>query len=124
MMAVVAGAAGSLAFTLRAGRRNDSRVLLTLFGMWVLSPFIALLLADRISRGWSILTRATLYSLTLILGVASLAIYGDVAFGPPRAKPAFVFVIVPPASWLLIVIVVLIAAVTSGRLSRRGRGAS
>ena len=46
----------------------------------------------------------------------------DVAFGRPRAKPAFVFLVVPLASWLLIAIVIPIAARMSGRLSRRGDG--
>ena len=38
----------------------------------------------------------------LILALGSVAIYADVAFGPPREKPAFVFLVVPLASWLLI----------------------
>ncbi len=122
-IAVLAGAAGSLGLMLHAGRRNDSRILLVLFAIWVLSPFMALVLANVVSKRWSVLTRATLYSLTLVLTLGSLAIYGDVALGPPRAKTAFVFVVVPPASFLLIAIVVPIAALISGKLSRRGEGA-
>jgi hypothetical protein len=55
--------------------------------------------------------------------LGSLAIYGAVALGLSRAKPAFVFLLVPPASWLLTAIVVPITALTSRRLSRRGDGA-
>jgi hypothetical protein len=88
-----------------------------LFTLWVLSPFVALVLASVISKRWSFHTRATLYSLMLALTLGSLAIYADVALGPPRAKTAFVFVIVPPASWLLTAIVVPIAALISGRRS-------
>ena len=118
-IAALAGAVGSIGLMLHAGRRNDSRFLLLLFALWVLSPFIVLVLANVLSKRWTALTRATLYSVTLVLTLSSLAIYGDVALGPPRAKTAFVFVVVPPASWLLIAIVVPIAALISGRPSRR-----
>jgi hypothetical protein len=104
---------------LRAGHRNPSRLLLVLFALWVLSPFIALVLANMVSKRWSVLARATLYTVMLVITVGSLAIYGDVALGPPRTKAAFVFVVVPSASWLLIAIVVPIAALISGRPSRR-----
>ena len=120
MIAVLVGAGGSISMTLRVGHRNNSRLLLVLFCTWVLSPFIALVWANLVSKRWPILARATLYSVMLVLALGSLAIYGEVAFGPPRAKPAFVFLVVPLASWLLIAIVVPLAALISGRLSRRG----
>jgi hypothetical protein len=123
LIAVLAGAVGSVGLMLHAGHRNPSRLLLVLFALWVLSPFIALVLANMVSKRWSVLTRATLYTVMLVLTVGSLAIYGDVALGPPRTKAAFVFVVVPPASWLLIAIVVPIAALISGWPSRRGDGA-
>jgi hypothetical protein len=123
LVAVLAGAVGSVGLMLHAGHRNPSRLLLVLFALWVLSPFIALVLANMISKHWSVLTRATLYTVMLILTVGSLAIYGDVALGPPRTKAAFVFVVVPPASWLLIAIVVPVSALVSGRPSPRGDGA-
>ncbi|MGO9273301.1 MAG: hypothetical protein ACLQOO_24205 [Terriglobia bacterium] len=123
LIAVLAGAAGSVGLTLHAVRRNDSRILLVLFALWVLSPFIALVLANVVSKRWSALTRATLYGVMLALTLGSLAIYGEVALGPPRAKTAFVFVVVPPASWLLIAIVVPLAALISGKRSRRGDSA-
>jgi hypothetical protein len=123
LIAVLAGAEGAVAFLLRAGGRSDSRILLVLFAIWVLSPFMALALAEVISKHWSVLTRATLYIVMLVLTLGSLAIYGDGALRPPRAKAAFVFLVVPLASWLLIAIVVPIAALISGRLSRRGGGA-
>jgi len=118
LIAVPAGAVGSLGLMLHAGRHNDSRILLILFALWVLSPFMALVLANVVSKRWPVHTRAALYSVMLVLTLGSLAIYGDVALGPPRAKTAFVFVVVPPASWLLIAIVVPAAALISGRRSR------
>ena len=121
-IAVVAGAAGSVGLMLRVGHRNPSRILLVLFWIWVLSPFVALVLADLVSKRWPVLTRAALYSVMLVLTVGSLAIYGDVAFGPPRPKPASIFLLVPLASWLLIALVVPVAAFLSGRRSRQGGG--
>jgi len=123
LIALLVGAAGSVGLMLYAGRHNDTRLLLVLFAIWVLSPFVALVLAYLLSKSWSVLTRATLYSVMLVLTLASLAIYADIALGPPRAKTAFVFVVVPPASWLLIAIVVPIASLISVRLSRRRGGA-
>jgi len=123
MIAVLVGAGGSISLMFRVGRRNNSQILMVLFGMWVLSPFLVLLLATLVSKHWSVVTGTTLYSLMLVLTLGSLAIYGDVAFGPPRAKPAFVFLVVPVASWLLIAIVLPIASVISGRLSRRAQRA-
>lgn len=120
-IAVVAGAAGSIGFMLRSGYRNGSTVpviLLILFTIWVLSPFVALLLADRVSKRWSVLTRATLHGVMLIVTLGSLAIYGYVAVSPPRPKPAAVFLLVPLGSWLLLAIVVPIAGFLSGRRSR------
>src|SRR5712691_4338173 len=122
LIAVVAGAVGSVGLMLHAGKRTP-RLLLVLFTIWVLSPFVALAWANVVSKRWSVLIRATLYGVTLVLTLGSLAIYGDVALEPPRAKTAFVFVVVPPASFLLIAIVVPIAALISGKLSRRGEGA-
>jgi hypothetical protein len=120
LIAVLAGAVGSVGLTLHAGRHNDSRILVVLFVLWVLSPFVALLWANNVSKRWTVLTRATLYSVTLVLALASSAVYGEVALGGSRAKTAFAFVIVSPASWLLTAVVVPIAALISGRLSRRG----
>src|SRR6266700_2562256 len=73
LTAVVAGAGGSVGLMLRVGHRNPSRILLVLFVIWVLSPFIALILADILAKRWSVLTRATLYGVMLILTLGSLA---------------------------------------------------
>jgi hypothetical protein len=47
---VLAGAWGSVSLMLRVGQRNDSIILLVLFGIWVLSPFIALGLAALLAK--------------------------------------------------------------------------
>ncbi|HVT59816.1 MAG TPA: hypothetical protein VHR45_15620 [Thermoanaerobaculia bacterium] len=119
LIAVLVGAAGSVGLMLRVGHRNPSRLLLVLFAIWVLSPFMALVWANVVSRRWSVLTRATLYVVMLVITLGSLAIYGALAFGHLRAKTGFVFLVVPAASWLLIAVIIPMAAMISGRVSRR-----
>jgi hypothetical protein len=120
---VVAGAVGSVGLTLRAGR-STPRLLLVLFVIWVLSPYVALAWAAIASNRWSAVSRATLYGVTLVVALASLVVYGSVVVPPSGSPRAFVFVVVPPASWLLMAIVVPIAALISRKQSRRGAGAS
>jgi hypothetical protein len=120
LMAVVIGAVGSVGLMLHAGHRNPSPLLLVLFTVWVLSPFAALLWANMASRRWSRAARAAVYCVTIFLTLASLAVYGNVVMHPPKSRAAFVWVVVPPASWVVLTIVISIAAVTSRRMSRRG----
>jgi hypothetical protein len=115
LIAVPAGAMGSVGLTLYAGHRNNSVLLLGLFTIWVLSPFIALALANEISKRLSNVSRATLHSVMVVIALVSLVIYGAVALGPPRPRTAFVFVVVPPASWLLIAVVVSLIALLERR---------
>jgi hypothetical protein len=122
LTAVVAGAGGSLGITLWVGHRNPSPVLMVLFAGWVLSPFMALLWAGVASKRWAVMTRTTLHCLMLVIALSSLALYGDVVLRPPRSTPAARFLLVPLGSWLLMTIVIPIAALISGRLSRRDAG--
>ncbi len=116
-IATVAGL-GSLGLLLYAARRNESRLLMTFFALWVASPFVALFWANMVSKTWSRI-RTALFGMTLVIAVTSLAVYGNVALHPPRAQAAFAFIAIPPASWLLIAIVVPIAMVVSRRRSHR-----
>ena len=113
LIALLFGALGSLYFVINAGRNNSSILLPALFVIWVLSPFIAFLIANSISKGWSFLTRKIIYWLMLIVTVGSLIIYS--AFNTPGTKRTFIFLVVPLISWLLIIIVILVTR----RLSRR-----
>jgi hypothetical protein len=73
-----------------------------------------------VSKRWSVLTQTTLYGVILVLTLGSLAIYGDVVdVKPPGSANAFLWVAVPPASWLFMTIVVPTAAFISARLPRR-----
>ena len=116
LIAVVAGGLGSLALLVRAAERTP-RLLLFLLAIWVLSPFKTLAIAHRMSKGWPVPTRATLYGLIVLVTFASLAIYVDDAFGHRTAQAGFVYVAVPAGSWLLMAIVASITAI-SGKLSR------
>lgn len=120
-VAVAVGAAGSVALTLHAGRDNPSRILMTLFALWVSGPFLVAVLGDMASKRWMAHTRTAFYSGILLLTLASLSIYGVVALGPPRGKTAFVFVVVPPVSCLLMAVVILAVSLVCGRRSRRDR---
>src|SRR5688572_26439979 len=81
LIAVVIGGVGSLGLMLRAGR-NTPRFLLVLFILWILAPFVALGWANVVSRRWSVVTRATLYCVTLVLTVSSLILYGEIVLPP------------------------------------------
>jgi hypothetical protein len=99
----VAGAAGSVALVLRAGRHNSSWVLPALFTAWVLSPYIAW--AWAVSKSSSARTRTALQVAILTLVPVSLTLYGYIALGRPVPKPAFIFLMVPPAFAMSIAIV-------------------
>ena len=122
VIAALAGAVGSAGFLLRAGQRTP-RLLLAAIGLWVLSPFVGLLLASVYSRRWPVPLRATLYSVTLVVTLGTLAVYTFDLLWPRSAQPAFVFVLVPPVSWLFSAIVLAATGLVSGRLSRRRDGA-
>src|ERR1700730_8633781 len=110
---LLVGALGSVGLVLNAGR-NTPVLLLVLFVGWVLSPFLALLIVNRISKRWSAPTRATICCLMVVVALGSLLGYSGL-FNSPHAKPAFIFLLVPLISWLLIVTVIPITR----KLSRK-----
>jgi hypothetical protein len=103
LVVVVVGAVSSLGVMLHAGRNNPSILLIALFVIWVLSPSVALLVANTVSKRWSVLARRTLYSLMLFVTFGSLVSYSG-ALTPPGTKTAFLFLVVPLLSWILMVI--------------------
>lgn len=119
LIVTVTGAIGSVGFRLRVGDQNVPDFLVALSTIWVLSPFVAMILVHSASSRWTTLTRATLYILMLVLPLVSLTLYGDVAMGTPSPALAFRFLIVPAGSWLLIATLLPIAAFLSGRSPRR-----
>ena len=117
-VAIIVGAAGSLVLLLYAGRSNTHLLITLGFIVWVLAPFALLALAERRSGSWSPLARTTLRAMALIIAAGSLGIYGYRAAFPPRSTGAFLFVIVPPVSVVLVSVALAIASLMS-RPSRK-----
>ncbi|HEY1985668.1 MAG TPA: hypothetical protein VGG85_09680 [Terracidiphilus sp.] len=113
--ALAVGALGSVAFTLRAGHRNKSLLLIALFVVWVLSPFVALVWSQTISRRWVHALRVWLICLTMAVALGSLAIYGRITLGPPRPQAAAPFLFVPAISWVFIGITLMWARRPAGQ---------
>jgi hypothetical protein len=115
LIAIPIGAAGAVVLFFRAAE-HPPLLLVVLFLLWLLSPFAILAWAHAMSRRWAVPTQAALHGVTLVIALASLAIYGNVIDvarpGSPKAAP---FVITAPASWLLIAIVVPLAVFVSRR---------
>jgi hypothetical protein len=106
LLVMLAGALASLGLMFYLGRRQSSWILMVLFTGWVLGPYVGLLVADRASGRWSSIARVALYCVMLTSTIGSVAIFAFVTFGPPRPKPAFYFLVVPVATWLLAGIVI------------------
>jgi membrane-associated HD superfamily phosphohydrolase len=96
-----AGALGSLALTLQAGRHNGSAILDTLFSGWVLSPFILLIIFCVLSRRMPPKKRVSLYILIMGISIVSLLFYGRLLTFS-ETKPAFIFLVFPLISWIII----------------------
>jgi cell division protein FtsW (lipid II flippase) len=108
-VALVVGAAASLVFEVRGGRRNPSQLLIAGIALWVLSPYFLLLIANASSRRWSTRGRLMLHCLTVILALVPPIFYADQSLRPANTSAAFLFVAIPPALWLVIAIVIAIA---------------
>ena len=117
LIAVMLGALGSFGLMLSVGHYQLS-VLMLLFAIWDLSPFLAIILVDLVSKHWAGFHRTALYVLMLVVAVGSVTIYGSVVLRAP-AQPAFAFLVVPLVSWVLLILVVLTGHVVSRRMSGR-----
>lgn len=114
LVVLVAGCVGSVALMLRAGRASPQHVVMLLMSIWVAAPFAMLFAADRRSIQWRRAARYTLYGLMFALAPISLMIYAnDQTLRPAHVSAAFLFVLVPPLSVLVIAISLGIAMLTS-----------
>jgi hypothetical protein len=118
LLSLVFGSVLSLALELYAGRNNQHFITQVGFVGWVMGPFVILAWAHMRSAAWSARMRRALWSITVFIGVATVALYAHRIYRPPKAQPAAVFTITPVASVLLIVVALLIAVATSPRKSR------
>jgi cell shape-determining protein MreD len=85
----------------------------------VLVPFAAVFLVDAVSTRWSAASQSALHAVMVLLALASLVVYGA-ELVRPHTPPAFTFVVVPPASLLLMAFVFAAAAVVAHRRLRKG----
>jgi hypothetical protein len=108
LIVLLMGVIGSFCLVLYNGRNNKSILLISLFVLWVLSPFVAFLIADKVSIRWTDTIRKTLYIIILALTLVSLLSYSGLLI-PAGTKTAFVFLVVPLISWVVIAIFILIA---------------
>lgn len=110
---LIAGAVASVGLTGYAAVRVGAPAILHgLFAAWVLLPYIALAAAIAWTTERSV-TRRALEVITPVVALVSVAVYAAVALGAARPRTA-VFVLVPPAS----LIVIGVARVTIALLSR------
>jgi hypothetical protein len=120
LIAITVSLALSICLFLRAGQRTP-RLLLLAMAVWVLSPFAILAWLNLVSKPWPILSRVAVHCVTLVITLGTLAVYGDDAVGHRRAQAAFVYVIVPPVSWLLMAVTIAVPALIVRRRSRQSK---
>jgi hypothetical protein len=118
LVASLTGALGSLGLLFHASRTRPP-LLMALFVIGVLSPFVAIVFTRVVSRRWTVPTQVTLCIVTLVIALSSLAVYLNDALRPRRAQAAFVYIVVPMASWLVLAIVIPVAVFISRRQSHR-----
>ena len=108
--AVIAVAAtGSLASVFVVGNRQRSVLLMTMFIVWVLSPYVGLWLANvRVRDGTPAARRALEYA-TILISLAALGRYLWVLVRPLAHQPASTFLLVPFVSWIAIAVAVGVA---------------
>ena len=114
--AAVLGAIGSIGLMLWVGRRNPSWLLLAMFAAWVTAPFALLLWAEtRLADRWPGPTRFTLRVLMIAISLGTLSAYASVPLRPNVAQPAFLFLVVPPASLVIAAVCLGLAALIAAR---------
>jgi hypothetical protein len=114
LVALLGGALGSLALLVRAGQRQGTqRPLLLLMAVWVVAPFIGLGWAFVASKRWAKPNQHSLFLASLVIALASLAVYAIDSFQPAKAPPGFRFVLVPAISWLVIIVIVASASLSA-----------
>ena len=117
LVAVMVGVVGSLGLWIHAAK-NPPPLIIALFVVWVLSPFVILGAAHLRARRWLPGTQSALYGVTLFVAITTLVIYMDDAIAHRTAHPAFVYVAVPPAMWAISLAAIAIGAARARSNSR------
>jgi len=106
VMAIIilfAGGVVSAWFTYDAVQGNHAVLLKSLFLIWILSPFLALVRLYSVSGHWSAVRRGLLYNLILFVSLVSMVAYSG-EWNLPGMKPAFLFLVTPLFCWAMIMI--------------------
>jgi uncharacterized membrane protein YhaH (DUF805 family) len=114
LIVILIGWVVSLGFTIQAGSKNRSVILIILFLGWVSSPFVGLSVAALLSRRWLVVPRMVLCILMIFIAICSVVGYSG-ALSPAGMKPAFVFLVIPLISWILIVIIIPVVISRAGK---------
>jgi uncharacterized membrane protein YsdA (DUF1294 family) len=117
LIALVIGTVGSIGLWIRAAQ-HPPPLIIVLFVVWVLSPFVVLGIGHVAAKRWASSTQAALYWVTLLVTVASVVIYADDALGHRTTHPAFVYVAVPPVSGLASAVAIGLGAWIARRKQR------
>lgn len=95
-------AAGSLACAIYTGRHNSSVLLIVLFAVWVLSPFVGLAWIDRFAETLPRDMASAIRASALVICISSLVLYVAIAASHLGHHAAFPFLVTPASSWLAI----------------------
>jgi len=101
------GTIGSLYFMLNVGSNQKSIILVGLFTVWVMSPFVGLFVATLLNKLQSGIINSRYYLTMIVLSIVSLIAYSGI-LTPTQTKPAFTFLVVPFLSWLIILTIIFI----------------
>jgi FtsH-binding integral membrane protein len=108
-VALFAGALGSLAATLYAGRQNPSLLLRVMFAGWVLAPFAGMFWVRNAARRMAAPIRDGVSVAVILVSLCSATAYVVVAWRPPFRQAAFPFLALPVVSWLVVGLDYLVA---------------
>jgi hypothetical protein len=104
-LTIAVAALGSVVPMFIVGHRQRSVILMAMFFVWVLSPYVGLGLLNARARAWNPSGRRTLQYASLVISLAALGRYVWVLIWPLKAQPASTFMIVPFVSWIAIGVV-------------------
>jgi hypothetical protein len=99
-------AAGSFILVLTAGKQNHSFLLRAIFLVWVLLPFVAMVVVFLISGQWARAARKNACWLIFLLSLGSLFAYMKLQ-GVAGTRPAVIFMVIPVLSSALLVFISL-----------------
>jgi len=100
---VSTGTIASVGFTLYAGRNNHSIFLMSLFVVWVFSPYIGIFFLNNISKHWSIMLQRNFCKMAIFITVCAVIGYSGIINIMVPMKNAFIFLIVPLFSWIVFI---------------------